>query len=389
MKKFLSIFFVVPVLIMVGFAVPKKAFAQTNFSSGNTVLLPKEQNVTNDYFAAGSTVILDGTVNGDAYIAGGNIAINGTVNGDVLAAGGNISINGHVTGNVRAVGGQIAVAGNIGRNVSVAGSTISLQYPAKVTGSVVAAASNLSLLAPTEKDITIAARQVSIDTLINGNVTGAVGQMDILPGTKIMGKLTYWSNSPAQIAQFTVKNGITYHHTRWDTQKASQPTFNTAATGFFAGFGIIWSLVSLLTSFVLGLILLRFFPVSMQQISTTLTTKPWASMGIGFLTVILLPIAFVTLLFTIIGIPLAIILLIVFILFALLNGIFISYAIGKKLLPRKNSLALVVGIVINGIISCIPVIGWIWNILTFFIGMGAIVLVEKEIYTALRERKII
>ncbi len=389
MKKFLSIFFVVPVLIMVGFAVPKKAFAQTNFSSGNTVLLPKEQNVTNDYFAAGSTVILDGTVNGDAYIAGGNIAINGTVNGDVLAAGGNISINGHVTGNVRAVGGQIAVAGNIGRNVSVAGSTISLQYPAKVTGSVVAAASNLSLLAPTEKDITIAARQVSIDTLINGNVTGAVGQMDILPGTKIMGKLTYWSNSPAQIAQFTVKNGITYHHTRWDTQKASQPTFNTAATGFFAGFGIIWSLVSLITSFVLGLILLRFFPVSMQQISTTLTTKPWASMGIGFLTVILLPIAFVTLLFTIIGIPLAIILLIVFILFALLNGIFISYAIGKKLLPRKNSLALVVGIVINGIISCIPVIGWIWNILTFFIGMGAIVLVEKEIYTALRERKII
>ena len=387
--KNISLFIIFLTLLVTVSSFVTKALAQTNYTSGNAISLEKDQVVNEDYFAAGGTVIVDGTVNGDAYVAGGTVVINGTVNGDILATGGNISINGKITGNVRVAGGQIAISGDIGRNVTTAGGSVTIQHPARIVGSVTAASGNLSLLAPIGRGVTMAGNQITIDSPVGGNVTGAAEQLDVLRNASIAGRLTYWSNTQAHIANFTVRDGVTNHHTNWNTQKPAQPANPTAVADVFVGFGIIWAIVSLATSFIIGLILLYFVPVYTKDIYITLTTKPLVSLGIGFLTVILMPIAFVVLLVTIIGIPLAFILLISFILFVLLNGIFIAYAIGKKLLPQRNALALLIGLIITGIISIIPIIGWIWNAIALFIGMGAIVMVEKQLYVSLRDKKII
>ena len=59
---------------------PLSIFAQTNDPTrGKTVILSKDQIIDHDYFAAGDTVTIDGTVNGDAYVAGGQVNINGVI----------------------------------------------------------------------------------------------------------------------------------------------------------------------------------------------------------------------------------------------------------------------------------------------------------------------
>jgi len=64
------------------------------YKSERRVVLPANEIHEGWFFAAGSEVVIDGTVNGDLYAAAGIVEINGTVKGDVLAAGGQVVING-------------------------------------------------------------------------------------------------------------------------------------------------------------------------------------------------------------------------------------------------------------------------------------------------------
>lgn len=381
---FLFIFLLALVNIWL-FVIPRTMQAQSNFSSGTTVTLQKNQTVNEDYFASGQTVIVSGTVNGDVYAAGSTVLINGRVTGDVMAAGGNVSVTGRVDGNVRAAGGQIVIAGNIGKNVTTAGGSIAIEDAAKVAGSLVVAGGNVSVLSPIGKGMSMAVGQVSIAAPIGGNVQGGVQSLNIAPNTRIAGGLTYWSSNKANIPAGTVAKGVTFH------QMATSSSTSQRQTGkfVFSGISVLWELVGLVSSFIIGLLLLWFVPRYIESLSGTITARLWLSMGIGFLTVVLVPVVGIFLLITIIGIPIAILLFLAFAFFVLLNKIFVSYAIGKKLLPDKDYLALLVGLIIYGIISIIPIIGWVWSIIALFIGIGALMLVKKDLYVQARLKKLI
>lgn len=378
-KRYISVG--LSVLLVGLFLLVNTAFAVTNYSTGQDVILPKSETINSDYFAAGNNVLLDGTVNGDAYVAGGNVTINGIINGDLLAAGGNINVIGKVAGNIRAAGGQINVSGTVGRNMTAAGGTITLQTPATVSGSLTSAGGNISVLAPIRKGLTIAGGQANIDTTIGGNITGAIGQLSLMPNASVAGNLEYWSNEKAHLDPNTKIAGQTfYHQTQWNKQKTQD---------FAAGLNIGWMIFSFMTSFVIGMLFIKFLPVYTQDIVQTILTRPWISLGIGFLATILFPIAFIILLVTIVGIPVAFILLAAGFIFFVLNETFIGITIGEKILPHRRVVALILGLVIYEIISLIPIINWIGGMVAFFIGLGAFVLVEKQLYMSLRTRKVI
>ena len=369
------------------FVAPQSIFAQNNFSSGNIITLTRDKTIDEDYFAAGNTVVLSGTVNGDVYVAGGNVLINGVINGDVLSAGGTVTVSGKVSGNVRVAGGQIIISGDIGKSVTTAGGTITVEEPAKIAGSIVAAGGNIMVFAPIGKGATFAGNQVSIDTAIGGNVIGTIQNLSITKGSSIAGSLSYWSNTKAPIPAGVVGKDVTYHQTNWNTpQEEKQKEVARVGLG---GLNVVWELISLISSFIIGWLLLRFTPICMKNAQTILITKPWQSLGVGLLTVILTPIAFVLLLITIIGIPLAVILLFSCIIFVMLIKVFVSYAIGKKFLPARSLLSLLTGLLIYSFVSIIPVIGGLWNMAALLFGIGAIVLAEKELYIVARAKKII
>ena len=374
--------------ILFALLLPLRSFAYDNFVSKDTVFLQKGETVNSDYYASGGSVFVDGTVVGDAYVAGGNVVINGLINGDLLTAGGNVSINGRVTGNVRAAGGQVIINGQVDRNVTVAGGSVSLQQPAVVNGSLTAVGGNLLIVAPIGKSAVLAGGQVNINSVIGGDVRVSAEQLTVLQNAKVNGGLSYWSPNQAHVVQFTVKNGVTFHKTDLksrDYQKVSREKIAAAA----GAFGVFWILVSFSASFLVGLILLHFMPVFMQDIEKTIHGSLLKSLVIGFITIVLFPVAIVMLCITLIGIPFAALLGVAFVLVALLNQIFVAYAIGKKLLPKRNAFSLFIGLIIYSVVSWIPVVGWMFSALVLFIGMGAVVQVKKNLYISLRTKKLI
>lgn len=182
--------------------------------TGENVVLPKGEVVDSDYFAAGRSVTLSGSVKGDAYIAAGTINFEGTVEGDLIAAGGVVNIRGTVLDDVRLSGGQIIISGDIKGNLTVMGGSITLTDSANVNGSLVSAGGNINVFAPIGDNAIIGARNLTIGNRVEGNVNAGVCEIKLSSNASIAGDLVYYSRTKAQIqkgAEVVGKISHKYH----------------------------------------------------------------------------------------------------------------------------------------------------------------------------------
>jgi len=366
-------------------------YAQSNNRQPKIVVLGKDEVVNKDYFAAGDSVTLSGTVNGDAYLAGGNVIVEGTINGDLLVAGGMVEIRGKVSDDVRAAGGQIVVSAQIGKNLTVAGGTVDLTDSAKIGGSLAAGSGTLSVFSPVGKDLNIGGGQATLGNTVGGGVRAGVGQLTLTPNAKVSGDLTYWSNAQAQIQSGAQVLGQTTHNLPPAKAPKAEPT---RILGIFTGPSLAMKILSFLWAAVIGLLFLKFFPVYTRRTVEVMIKKPWVSLGMGFLVLILTPIIFLILLITVLGIPIAFIFLVTVLIIAYLAKIFVSILIGQKILEKFGSKAgsnwaLLLGLVVFGIVTLIPILGPIVTLLVVFFGLGAVFLEEKDFHHLLRSKNLI
>lgn len=362
------------VLIFLFAASPVLAQSNSPKNSKSISILPADKTVNGDYFAAGQTVEIYGTVNGDVYAAGSNLIIDGTVTGDVLAAGGNITISGKVLKNVRMVGGQLNVSGTIGKNLSVAGGNINLEKNSVIDGNAVLAAGN-----------------VTLSGAINQGVEAAVGNLRVAPSASVKNDLNYFSKEKASIDPQAVISGKVNHR---ETPNYQPPQINkqqliAVLASIFIGFKIL----SIFTSLIIGLVIINWFPKYTALMNDTLNKRPWFSLIVGLIFLVVTPIILLILGLTIVGLPLALILFILYclvtyfgrILFMYWLGITVFGLFGKQVI---NGWAVVVGIIVFALISLITPLGFILSIGGIF-GLGAAVASKKNLYDSLRKKNLI
>lgn len=353
------------------------------------VVLPKSETVNHDYFGVGPSVDMEGTINGDAYLAGGTVLMNGTVNGDVLGAGGQMTING-TAHNVRVAGGQVTINGTINGNVTVAGGNVTITSSSHIAGSVVGAGGQVLVSGPIGKTINLAGGQVTIANTVGGNVSAATSQLILTPDAKLAGTLWYQSQQPVQIDSGAIIAGTVTH--AYPPQHYQQPK---APLALLAGISFVATLVMFIIELIIGLLLIALLPIYSQRVVTFIGNKIWLSLGIGFLAWIVTPFALLLLVLTLIGIPLAIVLVFFVALASYLGRIFAAIFFGRWLMHFTNSkntnlfLALLVGLVALEIISWVPVLGGLFALVLSAIGFGAVLILERDYYTELRAKKII
>ena len=351
------------------------------------VAVPSGKVINKDYFAFGETVEISGTVDGDVYAAGGQILIDGTINGDLLAAGGKISISGNISQDVRIVGGQITISGEIGRSVTVSGGNIELTDSAVVRGSVVAGGGSILLASPIGREVMIAAGNLTVSNKVDGNLEAFVGSIRLTTKAVINGDLTYWSDSPASIDGDAKISGSVIHKT---PPKTSLEKVFWLLTGIY----LLVTLISFISTLIIGLLFIYFYPKYNREVVFTLRKRPWASLGIGFLILVVAPIFLIIIFSTVVGIPLALILLASYLITIYLARIYVVFWAGVTIFERlgkrvHEGWALFVGLIIYFILTLIPVIGGIITFVVVLFGLGAAILTKKELYQTLRKQDII
>ncbi len=348
-------------------------------SQPKTTALAKTQTINNDYFATGGTVEISGTVNGDVYATGGQIVIDGTVNGDVLALGGTLTISGTVNGNVRAAVGQVNISGTVSRNVTLGGGTLELSRAGVINGNLVAGGGTLLVSGKVGKDITAGTGSLTVTGSVGGKIDVAVGQLTIGSTGTVAGPLTYWSSSDASISS-GAKTGKVVHNLPTRDKEPDTIRSLDLWSRFY------WLAVTLLV----GALLFVLLPNHTRSVIKTMETRSWASLGIGFAGLILVPIASIILLITLLGAPLAVIGIVLYGVALFLAPIWTVLAIGhivSKTLKVKDtsSFMLLAGVLVYALLGFIPVVSGIVSFVGLLLGLGAFWLANVSLFNSLRQ----
>ena len=326
-----------------------------------------------DLYLAGARVSIDAEVRGDVNAAGGRVRIGGTVTGDVGAGGGLVTVVGTVGDDVRVGGGQVDIDAKIDGDLVAGGFSVGVQSGTVVAGNAILSGGEVSVAGRIGGDVSIAGGSVLISGDIGGDVDITAGEIDILPGARIAGNLSYLSAREASIATNAVIEGEFTRRTR----DPGEDKDTSVAWLIGSGFSIAW-LVGLVAT---GTMLMVIFPESLATATRNIQDAAWRSLGYGLLIIFAIPAAILFCFVIIIGIPLAVTLAA-----AYAAALFVAYLTtafwvgdhGLRLVGRRDTnhrgwriLSLLAALIVLGLVGWVPIVGWLITFFALTFGLGA------------------
>lgn len=285
--------------------------------------------------AVPSSVMAGGMLDGRVVLGGDFTLRTGeTLDGDLLVMGGNATLesDSRVTGDVNVLGGNVNSNGTIDGDVNIVGGNVNLQS----------------------------------DSVVHGDVRTIGGSLSRSEGAQIDGQ--HFSEN-----EFDVP-------------------FNFNWGGDFGDFSfgrrsmtarVLWYLFRTLLLAALAVLVVMFVPKPTGRVAETLVHQPIISGGIGLLSIILAPVAFLLLTITLIGIPVVLLAVVVLFLAVLFGWIAMGLEVGNRITEMMNwdlhpAASAGVGTflfsaVIGGI-GFVDCFGWMVIFLTWVVALGAVLL---------------
>lgn len=361
--------------------IPGAAFAAV---ANDSVYVAPTETINDNFVRAGNTITIDGTVNGDVIVAGNTITINGAVSGDVLALAASVTVNGNVGGNVRAAGGTVTINGSVGRNTTVAGGTITTGKDAVTGWSFAAAGGTLQMNGEVKGNVTLYGGSVTLANTIGTDATVYLdpeGTITVFPSAVITRDLTYTSTKAADVQTGATIGGQTIHKLQSQTVGKAQEFLDIS--------WIFGRLIGLFATLFVGVIIVSLFPGWVTKTTALMQTRPGMTVLVGIITLIVTPIVTLILLFSIIGIPLALILSALYFILLYSAKVFLGAFVGTwimKLMRKQNAPVkepslfwpMMLGTTIVAIVSTIPILGGIIQFIGVLWAFGAFIMIVRQ-----------
>ncbi|MBU4331720.1 hypothetical protein KKD19_05750 [Patescibacteria group bacterium] len=365
-KKFLitSAFFT---LIL---AVPLAVGAAAN----QNIYIGEDEAVIGNLFRAGATVEINAPVPQDLFVLGQSVVINGDVGGSVFAAGSNVRINGDVAGSVRVVGQVVEINGKVGKNVTGFGNMIILGQESEVAWDAAVYGATIELRGRINGRIDGGGAQVVIaGELAGGGKLDVDGELTVRESAIIGQTLEYTSKEPAKVASGALISG---------ELKQLQPKVSVKKSDW-KPFWWLSRITELFGLLVVGLVLVALMRKKIGEMAKQMIKEPGKSILWGLVYSIVAPVVLFLLLFTIIGIPLSVIGLVMYGISLYLSKVFAGIALGLWILSKSKKkdslgLAMLLGLVALTIVCSIPFVGFLICLVAMWWGLGGIIRTKWE-----------
>jgi len=312
--------------------------------------------VTLPTFKAGDIELIDKPIAGDLMLAGKELKIVTDISGDVYVAGGEIEIDGSVGGNLIVAGGKVKVLGKVAKNLIVAGGKVEVGELAEIGGYTLTGGQEINLLGKFMGPIKLGAKSLMVGqkAIINGNLEADVTTSEISSDSKIVGE----------------KN-IKIHEVKKPEIEKNQ----------FKKIGYAGKFISFLSKLLVLLVFIKFFGKKINP--TNIKDSFLANIGFGLMLLIMAPFVMLILAITIIGLPLSLILLVIYFLSLYLSTLITSIVIGKYIFIKnkfKENIYLqsIVGLFVISLLGLIPVVGGLIKLTAVLFGVGIIFRSDKS-----------
>lgn len=337
---------------------------------------PKPENqvmrLGDDLLASGSKPAVRDSVAGDAILAGGDIAFLGATGGDYVGAGGRQDIDGRVHGSLRAAGGHIEVNAVVDRNATIGGGDVQVDSATVIAHNAYLIGGNIRVNGAVRGGLLATGHSVELNGPIGQDVEVAGGTLRLGPLAQIAGNLRYRVTGDVHIDP--------------GAKVAGKITALPAPKGRGA-FSLLWTAGVLLMGVVVVLLIPRFIATAAEGIQKRPGRAILVGLGVGIVGLIAMVIAAVT----VIGLPLALIALFFYLIFAALSGVPVSVWLGSRILHSRTLLGrqgpvvnFFIGALVLLIIGVVPVLGGLVTFVAACVGFGAMILAAW----AARERQL-
>ncbi|MEM7129034.1 MAG: polymer-forming cytoskeletal protein [Chloroflexota bacterium] len=385
---------------------------------GDEIIIAEGEVIEDDLYVGAQTLIVDGVVKGDLFFGASTAIINGTVEGDVTGGGQTVVINGTVEDvRVGLTSLTLGEGSHVQGDLMMGGFNLDAQSGSVIDGDALLGAGQAKLAGRIAKDLMAGVNGLEILGTIGGDVDAEVGvpgepipfnpaqfmpdapEIDMIPGgltigdsASIEGKLTYRSAQPSDITDVAA-GGTNFELNPESEFTQAEPTLTDQ----------IWRIgrrviALILIGLFLGWLLRRPIQRAANQLDTDLgSSSLWGIIttivtpfvlffGLGIL--ILLAVIFGAIQLDLIGeavMALGVPTLIAigagfFAIWGLVSKVIVGYWLGRKMSPNSASIwgPLLIGIIIIAILSSIPYLGTLVNIVVAILGLGATWLVLRN-----------
>jgi cytoskeletal protein CcmA (bactofilin family) len=362
MKKIIGLGLVVISLLLAG--CPALA-GPWQLRSGEEII-GRNQTIQGDLYFSGDILEVDGRITGDLTVFASRVIINGKVEGSLLGAvTEKIIIRGEIGGHLRVMTSQAELEGKIGKSLSA----LALQFSAKrdsvVETGILGYFGQVRLAGTIHGpvEMTVHSRAV-IGGNISGNLTSKGAALEWLPPVEIGGRVDDYSGVSAQPGgKPQVKIGGGYH-------LHPMKTNSLINYKYLFMISVIWFMGNLLMT----LIFFRIFPRTAWEITRPTPKNLKSSLVVGLVSFLTIPIGVVILTLTTVGVPLAIVLFLLYLILLTFAGVPFTLLTGRMILrkfdgkyPDHPYVLILGGALFSGVISMIPVIGFL---LPTWLGFG-------------------
>lgn len=380
MKRILA--FAVVALLAIGgvFAVVPATSAVSAFESNDqesgSVTLAKDTVHDGAFFATAADVVIDGTINGDLYCAGQAITINGTVNGDVLCAGQKITINGTVGQDVRSAGQFVTVSGQVGGTVTAFGQDVTIAKSATVAKDVNGAGQTFTIDGVVEKDFAAGSQKLTVNGTVKGSAHADAEVVSLTSRPAIVGDFTYMSRKEHSFGDGAVGGSVNFTESSYGKDYAGD---SGDVAGAVLGMLLFIGVMMVVTSVVLAFLMPRYFERSYNLLRSNVGQAILVGLAFAFA----VPVLIVVLLFTVIGIPLALLLLAAYFIVKILAIPFAAYYLARIFFGTSiNNIVLLVlvGSIILTMLCFVPIINFFVILAAGVVGSGALLMTVTKGY---------
>jgi hypothetical protein len=335
--------------------------------------------VGSDYFGAGGSLNLTEPVDGDAFLAGGHVSTASEIQGDLVAAGGEVSVGGAIGDDLYAAGGQVQLDAIVAGNARIGGGDVTVGPATVVTGALTLNGGRVRFEGNAHDYLQANGGEVLIDGTVRGDAEVRAERVEVGPAARIGGRLIVRSEREPVVAQgASIAGGVEFEEAdigvHFDDGEVVRDLTVEHGVGSF-----LW----ILGVFVAGVLFTLAFPAYSARAADWIGREPLRSLGLGFVVLVCLPILGVLLLITIVGIPLALILFMLYLLLLFLGWVTAALFVGRKGLALVRSSqpvttawrigALLAAVIVLWLVGQVPFIGGWITFAALVLGIGALV----------------
>jgi cytoskeletal protein CcmA (bactofilin family) len=335
--------------------------------TANQVIVTEDDVVAEDLYALGGRTIIEGTVQGDLVVLSGEVIVTGTVEGDViglvwgparfagevgesvLLACLRLDAGGRIGADLSTLAGEAAVGAEVDRDLLLIGGS------AEVSGSV-------------GRDLRAQAWRLTVEGEVGRDVVARVDDMILGDAARVAGDVTFRASDEVRVSDAAAVGGTLVQ------AQVLAPTWARAVTRLVGWLSVLGFLVA-------GVALFWVFRGTAPRSVQVARERPWRSALVGLGVLVLPPLLAVPLFLTLVGLPVAVLILLFWVVGLFVGPVPAVAAAGERLLGGRGGVlgGFVVGALLwRAGLWALSLVAALLYLIPLLVGLGAFTIAAWE-----------